>query len=168
MRHVNLPKFRTAIILTLMITTIFLLSNDVQARHRLGIGVKVINQVPFVTGSVEWENIKLGVGAFSTTISGVQETYGLVEGKYLFHSRYRELRPYIGATAISISGTSGTTSALASGAGFLGGIAWDPNPFVNIEFGAGFLSFSELTINSTTYLIDVDGMIFEAGITWEF
>lgn len=164
----KLAKWKGVIVLALVGTMILLTASTAKAQPKWGLGAKVVGEVPFITGSVEWSNIKLELGTYYTTQNNVELTLVSVDSKYLFFERGKTLRPYIGLKGMSIDVSSGIYSAMVSGGGAVGGLSWLATPSLNVEVGAGYLSFTDLTIGSLTLPIDIGGSIFEIGVNWRF
>jgi len=161
------PEFK-AILPTLISIPAFLPARNAQAQPKWGLGAKLVGRIPLATGSVEWSNVKLGLGTYFTTQNNVEMTIVTVDGKYKFFDREETLRPYIGLKGASIDSSSGMYSAMVTGGGAVGGISWLLTPSINVEVGAGYLTFTDLSVGSITVPIDVGGSIFEVGINWRF
>lgn len=61
-----------------------LTSSPVDAQPRWGIGGKLTGQLPLITGSVEWSNVKLELGTFYTRADGVDVTFVSQKGNIYF------------------------------------------------------------------------------------
>lgn len=163
----HLDTFKVALI-AVMGFIILTTSITVHAQAKWGLGAKVVGEVPFITGSVEWSNVKLDLGTYYTTQNNVELTVVSVDGKYLFFDRGKQLRPYVGLKGVSIDVSSGIYSGMLSGGGALGGLSWLATPYLNIEVGAGYLSFTDLTVGSLSLPVNISDSIFEIGINWRF
>jgi len=135
---------------------------------RWGIGAKLIGEVPMLTGSVEWNNIKTDVSTYYRAITDGSLTFLMVEGKYLLFEPYRSIRPYAGISGASISASYGISNATITGGGLIAGVNWKPSPSFGFEFGGGFLTFTDMTIGSYTIPVNMGGTTFEIGAYWRF
>jgi len=161
-------RWRGIVILILAVLVILVTTTTPNAQPKWGLGAKILNQVPLVTGSVAWSNIKLGLGTAYTNQDGVELTLFAVDGQYRFLDRGETIRPYVALKGVSVDVSSGIYSAMVSGGGATAGISWLATPSLNLEIGAGYLNFTDVTVGSLTVPIDVGGSVFEAGVTWRF
>ncbi|MFW6421586.1 MAG: hypothetical protein ACOCZX_02010 [Candidatus Bipolaricaulota bacterium] len=161
-------KFKALVVLSLVGAFVLLTSSPVDAQTRWGIGGKLTGQLPLITGSVEWSNVKLELGTFYTRADGVDVTFVSAEGKYLFSRRGNVLRPYLGLNGMTINATYAGSLTTISGGGAIGGLSWLPFPYLNFEAGLGYITFTGLEYDGYGFPINTGGTIFSMGANWRF
>ena len=161
-----------------------------QARQKVGVGGKLVGEIPFLVGSFRLNQfgIEAGGGMRTTSTSYGTYSYNMTLTYYLFNGKFivplsDRVLPYIGAGIIGASATATASSGFEDIAVSGGTNGFDVFGGVEVPFedyglpitafgGMDYLGFEDMTFSyegqSFTYPMQLGGISFHVGVKFEF